>query len=51
MQPRWENLLAGWPNMKLQPIFLKIYMMIHGALENIHEKYTVNGLRLQANVA
>ncbi len=32
MQPLWENLLAGWPNMKLQPIFLKIYIMIPGAL-------------------
>ncbi len=32
MQPSWENLLAGWPNMTLQPIVLKIYIMIHGAL-------------------
>ncbi len=34
MQPRWENLLAGWPNMKLQPIWqihrnILIYPSLH----------------------
>ena len=35
MQPRRHEMLAWWPNMKLQAILLQIFIMINEGVQNL----------------